>query len=86
MVEIKFELEQNRAIAIENDNIIGQCVYIENDNTWNIITTKVSDLYQGQGIARKLVDCVIDKALENNLKVIADCSYADKILEKRNLK
>lgn len=84
MIEIKFDKEANKAIAINANTIIGQCEYIEVDNTWNIVHTLVDNSYQGQGIARKLVECVFENAKENNKHVIADCSYAKKILEKTN--
>ena len=50
---------------------------------WNIVHTEVNNEYQGQGIARKLVECVIEEAKEKTKKVIAECSYAKRILEKQ---
>ena len=50
-------------------------------NIWNIVHTVVNSKYQGQGIARKLVNCVIENALKENKEVIADCSYAKKVLD-----
>ena len=41
---------------------IGECVYETSDNVWNIIHTEVDNTYQGQGIARKLVECIIENA------------------------
>ena len=49
---------------------------------WNIVHTEVDSLYQGQGIARKLVECIISMAKSQNKKLIADCSYAKKVMEK----
>ena len=43
--------------------------------------TIVNSKYQGQGIARKLVESIIDNAKEAKIKVIADCSYAKKVLD-----
>ncbi len=78
MVNIIFE--QNKSVAYDGTRIIGECDFIENDNTWNIVHTEVSSEYQGKGIARKLVECVIENAKKSNKKIIADCSYAKKIL------
>lgn len=83
MVEIKFDKNNNKSLAYDDKNQIGECVYIENDEVWNIIHTEVSSLYQGQGIARKLVECIIENAEKYNKKLIADCSYAKKVIENK---
>ena len=59
MIEIRFNKENNKSIAYDNNMQIGECVYIEIDETWNMVHTEVSNLYQGQGIARKLVENII---------------------------
>ena len=82
MIEIIFEKEKNRAIALNGAIQIGECDYIESENTWNITHTEVDNHYQGQGIARKLVECIIENAKKENKKLIAECSYAKKVLEK----
>ena len=78
MIEIKFE--NNMAAAYDEDKKIGECIYLDLGEQWNITHTKVDSSYQGQGIARKLVDCVIENAKIYNIKVVADCSYANKVL------
>lgn len=83
MIEIKFIKEQNKSVAYDGNNQIGECDFIEKGNEWNIIHTEVSNLYQGQGIARKLVEIVIENAVQNGKSVVADCSYAKKILESK---
>ena len=82
MIDIKFIQEENKAIALDNSTQIGECVFENLDVTWNIIHTGVDSKYQGQGIAKKLVNCVIEEAKKYNKKLIADCSYAKKMLEK----
>ncbi|MBQ3145725.1 MAG: N-acetyltransferase [Clostridia bacterium] len=82
MIEIKFDKDNNKSIAYDNDAKIGECDYIETEETWNIVHTEVSNLYQGQGIARKLVENIIENAKKYNKKLIADCSYAKKIIDK----
>lgn len=86
MIEIKFVKEENKSIAYDGDNQIGECEFVEERNEWNIIHTEVSSLYQGQGIAKKLVDEVIQKAIQNGKGVIAECSYAKKILKSKEEK
>ena len=82
MIEIKFLESENKAVAYDNKNIIGECEFIIDKNTWNIIHTYVKKEYQGQKIARKLVELVVEKAEENNKQLIAECSYAKKIINK----
>ena len=78
MIEIKFE--EDKSVAYDDNNKIGKCDFIESNDTWNIIHTEVNSSYQGQGIARKLVECVIENAKRNNKNLIADCSYAKKVI------
>lgn len=82
MIEIEFEKENNKSVAYDNKTAIGECVFIEDGEYWNIVHTEVSSLYQGQGIAKKLVEKVIENAKIYDKTVVADCSYAKKILEK----
>ena len=84
MIKIKFEKENNKSIAYDNNVEIGECVFVETEKYWNIVHTEVSSLYQGQGIAKKLVENIIENAKIYNKTLIADCSYAKKILEKNN--
>ena len=83
MIKIKFE--ENKSVAYDENKKIGECDFIEENNTWNIIHTEVDNTYQGQGIAKKLVECVIENAKKQNKNIIADCSYANRVLESQNL-
>lgn len=83
MIEIKFEKENNKAVAYDNKTTIGECVFIEDGEYWNIVHTEVGSLYQGQGIAKELVELLIEKAELFNKKLIADCSYAKRIIERK---
>ena len=81
MIEIKFEEKGNKSIAYDNDTKIGECEFIEQEESWNIIHTEVDNSYQGQGIARRLVECIIENAQKHNKHIKADCSYAKKVIE-----
>lgn len=83
MIEIIFDKDNKQSVAYDNSMRIGECDYIEIENTWNIIHTEVKDSHQGQGIARKLVDCIFENAKKYNKNLIADCSYAKKVIERR---
>lgn len=80
MIEIKFDKNNNKSIALDKENKIGECVFIEDEEYWNIIHTEVSNLYRGQGIARRLVENIIENSKIYNKKLIAECSYAKKII------
>lgn len=80
MINIKFE--ENKSIAYDDSKQIGECDFIEKEDVWNIIHTEVDNKYQGKGVARKLVECIIENAKTQNKKIIADCSYAKRILDK----
>ena len=81
MIEIKFDKNNNKSIAYDVDTKIGECEFIEQNECWNIIYTEVSSLYQGQGIARRLVENIIENAKQYNKKLVAECSYAKKVIE-----
>lgn len=83
MVEIKFDLNNNKSIAYDNNIQIGECDYIEAQESWNIVHTEVDKSYQGQGIARKLVESIIENAKKYNKELTAECSYAKKVIENR---
>ena len=83
MIEIKFDKDKRQSIAYDNNIKIGECDYIETERCWDIIHTEVDNLYQGQGIARRLVENIIENAQKYNKHLIAQCSYAKKVIEKR---
>lgn len=85
MIKIEYKGKEHQSIAYDNDMKIGECVYEANaNNVWNIIHTEVDSAYQGQGIAKKLVESIIENAKKENKKLIASCSYAKIVLERLN--
>ena len=62
MIEIRFDKEKKRAVAYDNTIQVGECDFLETEDYWNITHTEVNGNYQGQGIARKLVECIIENA------------------------
>ena len=83
-MKIIFDRKKQQAVALDEEKVIGICEFLEEKNIWNIIHTEVKASYQGQGIAKKLVLEVLESAKKEGKKVIADCSYAKKILEKES--
>ena len=82
MIKIVFKREEKRSIAYDLDKQIGECDFEEINDTWNITHTEVDSAYQGQGIAKKLVENVVQNAQTLNKNLEATCSYARKIIER----
>ena len=85
MINIIFEENKCRAVAFDEGYFLGECNFLVIEENINIIHTEVDNNYKGQGIARKLVECVLDNVKKYNKKVIADCSYAKKIIKENNI-
>lgn len=80
MIRIVFDKGNNKSIAYDENIEIGECDFIENNDFWNIIHTEVNESHKGQGIAKKLVECIIENSKIYNKKLEATCSYARKII------
>lgn len=75
---IRINKEKSRAEAIEDDKIIGLCEYKINDDVIDIYHTEVDKAYGGKGIAKKLLDEVVNLARNENKKIFPACSYVAK--------
>lgn len=82
MIKIEFREKEKKSIAYDLDKQVGECDFEETNDTWNITHTEVDSAYEGQGIARKLVENVIQNAQILNKNLKATCSYAKKLIEK----
>ena len=83
MLDIHFEKENSRAAAYENQVKIGECDIVDMGGYWKIIHTEVDPDQGGRGIARRLVDAVVQAAKQEGVKIDpSGCSYADHVFEK----
>lgn len=80
MIEIVFIEKEKRSVAYDSNKQIGECDFEETNDIWNITHTEVDSAYQGQGIAKRLVESVIQNAQILNKKLEATCSYAKKLI------
>lgn len=80
MIEVKYIKTENKAAAYDGDVEIGKCEFEVLNDTWNIVHTVVDNQYRGQGIAKKLVQCVKENAEKYHKQLTASCSYAKKVL------
>lgn len=46
MIKIKFDRNNNRAIALEANIIIGECSFVENEEYWNIAHTDAKKILE----------------------------------------
>lgn len=80
-IRIVFEAENRQALAYDGDQVIGECQYtMERPDKWVIVHTGVRPEYNGRGIAKRLVECVIEAARERGAKIIPVCSYAQRMM------
>ena len=80
-IEVIFDSENNRSVAIDGDKEIGECDYEVSDVGWNIYHIEVLPEYEGKGIAKRLVYKLLEESEKNKVRLEATCSYARKVIE-----
>lgn len=78
----------NNEFFIEEDGkVIGKIEYTQagkDENGKDLISvhhTEVSEGYNGRGLAKKLVNAIVDYAREENKLIIPVCTYVKKVVE-----
>jgi len=80
-IRVVFEESNQQAAAYDGDKMIGECQYtIAGTTKWIIAHTGVRPDYNGRGIAKRLVECVIAAARERGVKIHPLCSYANNMM------
>lgn len=84
MIGMKIEKENGRHyIQDDSGKSIGEITYSENDaNTITIEHTYVNENHRGEGVARKLVDSIVQEMKLEDKKIIPACKYAAAIFER----
>ena len=77
---IVFDEANNQSLAFVGEQNVGECQYEIKDGIWYIMHTGVRPEFGGRGIARMLVDKVVEEANKRNVKVVPICSYAQKVI------
>lgn len=80
MIEIK--IEENRSAAYDGEKFAGECCFEVRGKIWTLNHTFVDPSYGGQGIAKKLLDCVVENARKKGAKINPVCSYVVHEFEK----
>jgi hypothetical protein len=84
MEEVKIEFKGNKSVALLGNNEIGVCEFKDSDEGWVIFHTEVNPNYKGQGIAKRLLDAIVNEARNRKIKIIPECSYAKKVMNRNN--
>ena len=79
-LRIEFDFENNQSLAFVDNQNVGECQYEIKDGAWYIMHTGVRPEFGGRGIARMLVEKVVEEANKRNVKIVPICSYAQKVL------
>ena len=79
-IDVKMDFENNRSVALDGEQVIGECDYSVTKDGWSIYHTEVCEAYGGKGIAKRLVYRVIEAAEKSHVAIGATCSYAIKVI------
>ena len=79
-MQIRYEADHCRSAAYDGEQRIGVAEYAKENGAWVITHTEVDPAYGGQGIARKLVEALIEAARRDGAKIVPVCSYAEKMM------
>ena len=79
-MQIRYEVEHGRSAAYDGEKRIGVAEFDAQDGRWSITHTEVDPAYGGQGIARKLIEALIEAARRDGAKIVPVCSYAEKMM------
>ena len=80
-MDIVFEEAANRSAAYVDGEQIGECEFTLSGGAWVISHTGVRPEFGGRGIARKLVEKVVEAARSKGVKIVPVCSYAKRMME-----
>lgn len=82
-IEIKEKQHKGKVfVGNENEPEAEMAFNRDNENLITVKHTKVSDELKGEGVGRKLLDQLVEKARKENFKIKAECSYVQHVFEK----
>ena len=68
----------------ENGEWLAELTYFKSgENEITIDHTEVDETLEGQGIGKQLVEASVKHARENNLKIVAQCPFAKKVIDEK---
>lgn len=78
--EVVNNLENNQ-FEIRRNDLIARIPYSIKDDSIGLLQTHVPDEWRGKGLAKKMAECALNYAKENNLRVIPYCPFIAKYID-----
>lgn len=82
----KLNITHNKDLNKFEVIIEGETAFVEykpiKDNTWSIPHTLVPPSLGGKGIASELVKTLLEHCKKNKIKVIPECSFVEKYIQR----
>ena len=76
---MKIEYKEGLIVLKDQDEEVGYIKYVrKEENVIDVISTVVHEKYQGQGMAGKLFDALMDYAKDNSMKLPNSCDFLHK--------
>jgi uncharacterized protein len=82
MSDVRDNAEQHRFEIVVDGEVAGFAEYQRRDGAVVMTHTEVGDAYEGQGLAGKLVQAALDQLRASGDKVVAECPYVAKWIER----
>lgn len=82
MIEMDYQTSEKRSLTIDSNKAVGKCTYSDANGSWVINHTFVLPEYEEQGIAKRLVEKLMDHVRQEKGKVSATCPYAVALFKK----
>lgn len=73
--------QENKQFEIRRNDLIAKIPYSIKDDSIGLLHTNVPEEWRGKGLAKKLAECALNYAKENNLSVIPYCPFVAKYIE-----
>lgn len=81
MNEVRYQPHKNEFLGYVDGEEAGYLSYtLISEHIWDITHTVVFPNYRGKGLARDLVNAIIQEAKQQNITLTASCDYAANIL------
>lgn len=72
---------ENNQFEIRIKDLIAKILYNIQDDSIGFFHTHVPEEWRGKGIAKKMTECALNYAKDNNLRILPYCSFVAKYIE-----
>lgn len=82
-IRIEENTRKGAAIAMDGEREAGRMTYVISSPELIIIDhTEVGEDYRNNGVGRKMLDAIVEKARQENIKILPLCPYAKSVFDK----